>query len=91
MIMQKGGYNHMSDGSLLKIKLLSPNAKIPCRKSLFSAGFDLYSSEEYTLQPFGSIIISTGISVEIPPFTYGRIAPKSGLAKQINVGAGVID
>ena len=84
-------YNHLSDGSLLKVKILSSNAKIPCRKSMYAAGFDLYSSEECTLQPSSSIIISTGISIEIPPFTYGRIAPKSGLAKQVNVGAGVID
>ena len=91
MDITKENYNDISDGSELKIKLLSPRATIPTRQSMFAAGFDLYSVGEYSLQPQGSIVISTGIAVEFPPGTYGRIAPKSGLAKQTNTGAGVKD
>ena len=38
-------------------------------------------------------MIKTGLSWMIPSNTYGRIAPRSGLAwkNSINVGAGVID
>jgi dUTP pyrophosphatase len=38
-------------------------------------------------------LISTGIAVQIPPGSYGRIAPRSGLAYKhfIDVGAGVVD
>jgi dUTP pyrophosphatase len=38
-------------------------------------------------------LISTGIAVRVPEGTYGRIAPRSGLALKsgIHVGAGVID
>ena len=41
----------------------------------------------------GKGIVKTGISLACPPGTYGRIAPRSGLAvkKFIDVGAGVID
>ena len=81
----------LSDGTELKIKLLSPRSKIPSRKTMYSVGFDLYSAAEYSVQPLGSIVVSIGISIELPVGTYGRIAPKSGLAKQTNVGAGVID
>ena len=37
--------------------------------------------------------VATGLSWAIPPCTYGRIAPRSGLTwkNSINVGAGVID
>ena len=38
-------------------------------------------------------MIHTGISVQLPKNSYGRIAPRSGLTwkKFIDVGAGVID
>ena len=38
-------------------------------------------------------MIKTGLSWMVPSNTYGRIAPRSGLAwkNSINVGAGVID
>jgi len=41
----------------------------------------------------GKAKVSTGLSWMIPPNTYGRIAPRSGLAwkNSISVGAGVID
>lgn len=41
----------------------------------------------------GKGIVKTGISIACPPGTYGRVAPRSGLAvkKFIDVGAGVID
>lgn len=38
-------------------------------------------------------MVKTDIQIFIPPFLYGRIAPRSGLAmhRMINVGGGVID
>ena len=38
-------------------------------------------------------MVKTDLRVKVPPGTYGRIAPRSGLAlsNQIDVGAGVID
>lgn len=38
-------------------------------------------------------LIKTDLSIAIPPYTYARIAPRSGLAvkKMIDVGAGVVD
>ena len=38
-------------------------------------------------------LVSTGITVVLPPGVYGRVAPRSGLAVKygIQVGAGVID
>ncbi|CAE8667623.1 unnamed protein product, partial [Polarella glacialis] len=41
----------------------------------------------------GKAIVKTGLSIAIPPCTYARIAPRSGLAakKMLHVGAGVVD
>ena len=70
-----------------------PDAKIPTRGLIESAGWDLYSIQDTRILPGHHALISTGISLQTPPGHYGRIAPQSGLAlKQgITVGVGVID
>ena len=49
--------------------------------------------DDYVLQPQQRQSIDAGLAVEIPPGCYGRIAPKSGLAKNygIDVLGGVVD
>jgi dUTP pyrophosphatase len=77
---------------ILKVKLLNEHAALPERKSTRAAGYDLFACESCTIQPFQRALVSTGIAIEIPSCTYGRIAPRSGLSvKGIDVGAGVID
>lgn len=58
-----------------------------------SAGMDLISCERQTIKPRHRVTINIGIRIEIPKNCYGRIAPRSGLAKKhgIQVLAGVID
>lgn len=75
------------------IKLLSDLARIPTRATDGSAGYDLYSTEDYTLGYGERKLFKTNIVLEIPKGIYGRIAPRSGLAlKQgLDVMAGVID
>jgi len=77
----------------IKYSKLNPEAKEPFRANPSDAGYDLFSTQYETLEPFQRKLISTGINVEIPEGFYGRIAPRSGLAckKGIDVMAGVID
>lgn len=51
------------------------------------------SAYEYIVPPNGKELIKTDLQIEVPENTYGRIAPRSGLAWKyhIDVGAGVID
>tara|TARA_R100001198_G_C5196593_1_gene187236 strand:- start:234 stop:710 length:477 start_codon:yes stop_codon:yes gene_type:complete len=72
---------------------LYPEAQVPSQANCSDAGYDLFSTEYVTLEPFQRKLVSTGISLEIPQGFYGRIAPRSGLAckKGIDVMAGVID
>ncbi|EXJ54425.1 dUTP pyrophosphatase [Cladophialophora yegresii CBS 114405] len=77
----------------LLIKKLSPNATTPTRGSAFAAGYDLYASKPATIPARGKALVSTDLSIATPEGTYGRIAPRSGLAAKhfIDTGAGVID
>ena len=77
----------------IKYSKLHPHAKEPFRANTSDAGYDLFSTDYVTLEPFQRRLISTGINIEIPEGFYGRVAPRSGLAckKGIDVMAGVID
>ena len=84
--------NQKDDNTILKFKKLSSNAFTPKRATINSAGFDLFSAEtKKSCADRG--IVHTDISVTLPEGTYGRVAPRSGLAVKyfIHVGAGVID
>uniref|UniRef100_A0A7E4VG98 dUTP diphosphatase n=1 Tax=Panagrellus redivivus TaxID=6233 RepID=A0A7E4VG98_PANRE len=58
-----------------------------------AAGHDLHSVENVVIPAGGQALIATGLKIALPDETYGRIAPRSGLAAkyQIDVGAGVVD
>jgi dUTP pyrophosphatase len=77
----------------LNVTKLVPNAQIPVRATTGSAGYDLFSTDNYVVLPGRRVVVSTGISVQLPPGTYGRIAPRSGLAVKhgLDTLAGVID
>ena len=75
------------------MKKLVDGAQLPVRSSDGAVGYDLCSVNGYVILPGRRAIVSTGISVQLPPGVYGRVAPRSGLAVKngIDVGAGVID
>ncbi|KAF2968732.1 hypothetical protein GQX73_g4828 [Xylaria multiplex] len=77
----------------LLIKKLSDKARLPTRGSAFAAGYDMYSSQAATVPARGKVLVDTDIAIAVPAGTYGRIAPRSGLASKhsIQTGAGVID
>ena len=79
--------------SQLLVKKITQNAIIPKRGTENSIGLDLYSCEHILLPAGERALVRTGIAVKTPQGTYGRIAPRSGLAVKygIDVGAGVID
>ena len=78
---------------MLRVKKLETTAKLPIRATPGSAGYDLSSVDSKTIAPGHRDLVATGLSISIPSGTYGRIAPRSGLAVRngIQVGAGVID
>jgi dUTP pyrophosphatase len=77
----------------LQVAKLTEHAIIPTRGSKLAAGYDLYSAYEYSIPPRGKILAKTDIQIKVPHGTYGRVAPRSGLAwkQHIDIGAGVVD
>lgn len=77
----------------LRIKLLSERAVPPTRASGGAAGYDLASAVDCVVPAHGRCVVATDLAVAVPRGTYGRIAPRSGLAARnfIDTGAGVID
>jgi dUTP pyrophosphatase len=73
--------------------LASSKARVPERSTLLSAGYDLRAAESCVIRPGEHVAVKTGIKVQLPVNTYGRIASRSGLSfnNGIEVGAGVID
>ena len=64
----------------------------PTKGSEQAAGFDLYSCQDKKIPANGHDCVQTGISIQLPQGTYGRISIRSSLAKQfLQVGGGVID
>lgn len=77
----------------LRVKLLSSNGVLPKRGSALSAGYDLSAAHAVVIPKHGKALVKTDVAIACPENTYGRIAPRSGLAWKnfIDVGAGVID
>ena len=83
----------INDTMALNVTRLVSTANLPVRATPGSAGYDLFSIDSYVVLPGRRVVVSTGISVQLPPGTYGRIAPRSGLAVKhgLDTLAGVID
>ncbi|KAG2731714.1 hypothetical protein G9P44_005301 [Scheffersomyces stipitis] len=77
----------------LRVLLRSENATLPTKGSALAAGYDIYASENGLVPAHGQGMIGTDITVCVPYGTYGRVAPRSGLAAKhgISTGAGVVD
>eukprot|EP00877_Chromochloris_zofingiensis_P003311 jgi/Chrzof1/12981/Cz07g15060.t1 len=76
-----------------RVLRMSDDAVVPVRGSKHAAGYDLSSAEDCVIPAKGKYCVGTQIKIAVPSGTYGRVAPRSGLAAKhfIDVGAGVID
>ena len=81
----------------VKIKKLDENAVIPTYGSEYSAGADLYyvGDEPLTIEAGQTVLVHTGVAMEIPEGLVGLIFARSGLASKRSLApankVGVID
>ena len=83
--------------STVRIKKLHPDASMPTYGSPYSAGADLYAclDEAVTVMPGETVLIPTGLSMELPENHAGLVYARSGLATKKGLApankVGVID
>lgn len=81
----------------VNIKKLDPRAIIPAYGSEFAAGADLYACTdgEVTINPRQTVLIPTGVALELPVGYAGLVYARSGLATKKGLApankVGVID
>ena len=81
----------------VRIKKLDENATIPTYGSEFAAGADLYAcmGDSVTINPHETVLIHTGIAMEIPTGYAGLVYARSGIASKRGLApankVGVID
>lgn len=71
------------------IERTSENAVMPKYAYSSDSGFDLHSTEQITIPPFGRALVPTGIKVSFDENMEIQVRPKSGLA--INMGLTVLN
>ena len=69
----------------MKVKLLD-GATLPTRSHKTDAGLDLYSRNDAVILPHDGASFDTGVCIELPPGTFGKIESRSGL----NVKHGIV-
>lgn len=76
----------------IKIKRLSPEAKLPSYAHHGDVGMDLFSTEEYALAPGEHHVFFTGFALEFEPGYAGIIKDKSSVGgKAVHCLGGVFD
>lgn len=78
---------------MIKVKLLSPAAKVPTRATTCSAGYDIYAVEDTIVPARSSEVIGTGVAFGIPMGWYGMLTHRSSMAFKLDCVAslGVLD
>src|SRR5690625_1762521 len=74
-------------------KRLSDEAIIPTKAHPTDSGFDLCASEDVIIEPGDTVIVPTGIAVELPKGFEAQVRPRSGVTAKtkLRVQLGTID
>ena len=83
------GHMTMMKTRTLGVELVHEDAKVPSYAYPSDSGFDLRSTIEINIPPFGRALIPTGIKLSIPEEYEIQVRPKSGLA--LNEGITVLN
>ena len=65
---------------MIKVKKIRDNAILPTRGSAVAAGWDLYAAEGAFVPAGKTVLVGTGLAMEIPEHFWGGVYARSGLA-----------
>src|SRR5690625_2811465 len=82
-----------SQSNSVGFKRISDEAIIPTKAHPTDSGFDLYASEDVIVEPGETVIVPTGIAVELPKGHEAQVRPRSGVTvkTKLRVQLGTID
>ena len=76
----------------VKVKKLHQDAILPRYAKIGDAAMDMYAAHDAEILPGETVLVGTGIAMEIPPGYFGSARERSGLSvKGVRLGGGVID
>lgn len=79
----------------VKIKKVRSTAIAPMRGSDQAAGYDLHADRDVEIPPHETVMLKSGLSMEIPDGLFGLVCSRSGLSTKYGLrlanGVGVID
>lgn len=77
----------------LQIKLLTLDAIVPVKAHSTDSGFDLFANEDVIIEPGQTVVIKTGVAIQLPPNHEAQIRPKSGVTSKtdLRVQLGTVD
>jgi dUTP pyrophosphatase len=94
LIKQSQVSHDRQQGEIMKFVKLSSTAITPTRGTEGSAGLDLYADQDVLVSSGASVMMSTGIAVEIPAGNVGLVAIRSSVGRSgvsLANSVGVID
>ena len=75
---------------MIKIKKLTVDAIVPYKSREGDACYDLFTSEDYYVPPHKTVVIPTGIAIELPVEYEAEIRPRSGISLNGAVGYAIV-
>ncbi|MEI3596893.1 MULTISPECIES: dUTP diphosphatase [unclassified Oceanobacillus] len=74
-------------------KKLADDAILPARAHYSDSGFDLFANENVTIEPGETVVIKTGIAINLPYGYEAQVRPRSGVTSKtkLRVQLGTID
>lgn len=77
----------------IKVRLLNEHAMMPARETRQAVGLDLFASRDQIIKAKGRAKINTGIAMQTPKGTYGKVESRSSMAMKfkVDVESGVVN
>ena len=74
-------------------KRLSPDAVLPTKAHASDSGFDLVANADVLVEPGATVVVPTGIAVQLPAGYEAQVRPRSGVTSKtkLRVQLGTID
>ncbi|KAG5890361.1 hypothetical protein JTB14_015763 [Gonioctena quinquepunctata] len=69
---------------VLRVMKMNETAFIPTRATFESAGWDIRTPFDLCIPARERLLVDSLLKMKLPAETYGRLAPRSGLALKIN-------